>query len=319
MKRLISVLLSAVLAAGLLTPALAATPSFSDVSDPELSARVDSLRMLGVVAGDTAGTFRPNSTLTRAEFCVMAVNAMGNAGQVALYSTRTIFPDVRSDHWARGYINLAASGKTKIIAGTDQGVFEPDSPITYGQAVTILIRILGYTDEDTGMLWPDGFIALAEKIGLADGLSGLGGSDPITRGQAATLFCNLLTTEQKEGGLYAAELGTIQQNAVILALDVETADGEDGIRAVTGTATGVYAVANGVIPQSSPSSPTAASRRRWWSGRARPAGSSTAPAPGTPSPPTPTPIPARAGPPMKRCSPTWAPAAWPPSTSAGAP
>ena len=250
MKRLISVLLAAVLAAGLLTPALAATPSFSDVSDPELSARVDSLRMLGVVAGDTAGTFRPNSTLTRAEFCVMAVNAMGNAGQVALYSTRTIFPDVRSDHWARGYINLAAAGETKIIAGTDQGVFEPDSPITYGQAVTILIRILGYTDEDTGMLWPDGFIALAEKIGLADGLSGLGGSAPITRGQAATLFCNLLTTEQKEGGLYAAELGTIQQNAVILALDVETADGEDGIRAVTGTATGVYAVANGVIPQS---------------------------------------------------------------------
>ena len=123
MKRLISVLLSAVLAAGLLTPALAATPSFSDVSDPELSARVDSLRMLGVVAGDTAGTFRPNSTLTRAEFCVMAVNAMGNAGQVALYSTRTIFPDVRSDHWARGYINLAAAGKTKIIAGRKLAFF----------------------------------------------------------------------------------------------------------------------------------------------------------------------------------------------------
>lgn len=78
-----------------------------------------------------------------------------------MYSTRTIFPDVRSSHWARGYINLAAAGETKIIAGTDQGVFEPDSPITYGQAATILIRILGYTNEDTGMVWPDGFIALA--------------------------------------------------------------------------------------------------------------------------------------------------------------
>ena len=110
MKKLISVLTAAVLAVSMLTPALAATPPFSDVSDPELSTQVDSLRMLGVVAGDTGGTFRPNSTLTRAEFCVMAVNAMGNANQVALYSTRTIFPDVRSDHWARGYINLAAAG-----------------------------------------------------------------------------------------------------------------------------------------------------------------------------------------------------------------
>ena len=157
MKRLISVLLSAVLAAGLLTPALAATPSFSDVSDPELSARVDSLRMLGVVAGDTAGTFRPNSTLTRAEFCVMAVNAMGNAGQVALYSTRTIFPDVRSDHWARGYINLAAStrlgggedgGGEMLMVGVGDGTFRPNQTITFAEAVTIMMRILGYTASD---------------------------------------------------------------------------------------------------------------------------------------------------------------------------
>ena len=252
MKKLISVLTAAVLAVSMLTPALAATPPFSDVSDPELSTQVDSLRMLGVVAGDTGGTFRPNSTLTRAEFCVMAVNAMGNANQVALYSTRTIFPDVRSDHWARGYINLAAAGETKIIAGTDEGVFEPDSPITYGQAVTILIRILGYTDEDTGMLWPDGFIALAEKIGLADGLSGLGGNTNITRAQAAQLFCNLLSTEQKEGGIYAAKLGTLRENVVILALDVDASNGDpNGIRAATGTgAPTVYSTANGISPQS---------------------------------------------------------------------
>lgn len=247
MKKLSSILMAAVLMLTLTLPALAATPSFSDVTDPELSTQVDSLRMLGVVAGDGGGTFRPNSTLTRAEFCVMAVNAMGNANQVALYSTRTIFPDVRSDHWARGFVNLAAAGETKIIAGTDKGMFEPDSPITYGQAVTILIRILGYTDEDTGMLWPDGFIALSEKIGLSDGLSGLDGNANITRAQAARLFCNLLGTAQKEGGTYATKLGRLENNVVILALDVTGLDGSEGaIR----TSSGTYSTANGISPQS---------------------------------------------------------------------
>ena len=247
MKKLTSILTAAALSLTLVLPVLAATPSFSDVTDPQLSTQVDSLRMLGVVAGDTGGTFRPGSTLTRAEFCVMAVNAMGNANQVALYSTRTIFPDVRSDHWARGYVNLAAAGETKIIAGTDRGEFEPDAPITYGQAVTILIRILGYTDEDTGMLWPDGFIALAQKIGLSDGLTGLGGDTNITRAQAATLFCNLLDTPRKEGGTYAAKLGRLEQNVVILALDVTGPDGSEGaIR----TSSGTYSTANGISPQS---------------------------------------------------------------------
>ena len=247
MKKVISLLVAAAAVLALMTPAMAATPSFPDVSDPTVSTQVDSLRMLGIVGGDANGNFRPGSTLTRAEFCVMAVNAMGNANQVALYSTRTIFPDVRSNHWARGYINLAAAGENKIIAGTDKGTFEPDSPITYGQAVTILIRVLGYTNEDTGMLWPDGFIALAERIGLSDGLTGLTGSTAITRAQAARLFSNLLSTQQKEGGIYAEKLGELRRDTVVLALDV-TAD--DGTPNAIRTSSGAYPVANGISPQS---------------------------------------------------------------------
>lgn len=247
MKKVTSLLLTAAVVLALAMPALAATPSFPDVKNPEVSTQVDSLRMLGVVGGDAVGNFRPNNTLTRAEFCVMAVNVMGNGNQVALYNTRTIFPDVRSNHWARGYINLAAAGEVKIIGGTDKGVFNPDDPITYGQAVTILIRILGYKDEDTGMLWPDGFIALSEKIGLSDGLTGLNGNTNITRAQAARLFSNLLSSPQKEGGTYAAKLGELKQDIVILALDVTSDTGTAGaIR----TSDGIYPVANGVAPQS---------------------------------------------------------------------
>ena len=48
----------------------------------------------------------PTGTLTRAQFCKMAVEAMGN-GDRGGPATRnyTIFPDVKSSHWAAGYIN----------------------------------------------------------------------------------------------------------------------------------------------------------------------------------------------------------------------
>ena len=39
----------------------------------------------------------------------MVVNFMGMGDDVVLHSTRTIFTDVPSSHWARGYVNLAAS------------------------------------------------------------------------------------------------------------------------------------------------------------------------------------------------------------------
>ena len=60
----------------------------------------DILRLMGVVSGAGGNTFRPNDKLTRAQFCTMAVNFMGLGDQVVLHSTRTIFTDVPSSHWA---------------------------------------------------------------------------------------------------------------------------------------------------------------------------------------------------------------------------
>ena len=60
-----------------------------------------------------------------------------------------MFPDVKPSHWAAAYINMAAKGKN-IIAGYADGLFHPDRTVTVGQAVTILLRMLGYKDEDVG-------------------------------------------------------------------------------------------------------------------------------------------------------------------------
>ena len=109
-NRMIHALLAAAVAAGLVLPASAAgTSSFSDVKDPATSVNADILRLMGVADGTGDNRFNPSQKLTRAQFCTMVVNFMGMGDDVVLHSTRTIFTDVPSSHWARGYVNLAAS------------------------------------------------------------------------------------------------------------------------------------------------------------------------------------------------------------------
>ena len=226
-KRLLSLLLAVWLAASVLAlPVSAAeTVSFSDVTDRDTAMAVESLRLLGVLDGYGDGSFRPNAVLTRAQFCKMAVYAMDGESELGLYRTVTVFPDVKPSHWASAYINMAAKGKG-VIAGYADGRFHPEKTVTVGQAVTILLRLLGYTDENVGGIWPHGYMAVAQTIGLTDGVSG-DGYTALTRGQAARLFLNLLRSDMREGGKYLDTLGTTVPNSVLVSAGATGPDGRD--------------------------------------------------------------------------------------------
>ena len=230
-KRIVSALLALCLLASLGTlPAAAAgantARTFSDVTDLDTAAEIESLQLLGVLDGFSDGSFRPAATLTRAQFCKMAVYAMGCGKELGKYSTVTVFPDVKPSHWAASYINLASKGKA-IILGYADGYFRPDSKVTYAQAVTILMRQLGYTDADVGGLWPAGYLAEAASIGLTRNL-GLTASSALTRGDAAKLFANLLRCETKEGGAFAATLGETVNNVILVSSNATALDGTAG-------------------------------------------------------------------------------------------
>ena len=117
MKRILSFLLAAVMAASLLAlPAGAAdVVRFSDVTDRNTVMAVESLRLMGVLDGYNDNTFRPGAALNRAQFCKMAVYAMNGEEELGLYNTVTIFPDAKPSHWASAYINMAS--RKGIIAG----------------------------------------------------------------------------------------------------------------------------------------------------------------------------------------------------------
>lgn len=226
-KRVLSLLLSAaMLTALLILPAGAAQTGggFTDITDSAVAEAAEALRLMGVVNGTGGSAFNPGGTLTRAEFGKMAVLCMGLEDQVPAYEIRTIFSDVKN-HWAKGYVNLAASysvteGGSRLIAGVGDGTFRPDRVITYGEAVTILLRVLGYTAE-ADRSWPHGAVATAKSIGLADGLPVLNGSSTITRGQAALLFRNLLLSETKGGSMYISTIASATEDTVLLSVKDE--------------------------------------------------------------------------------------------------
>lgn len=254
-KRFLAGLLAAALVCGLMVvvPASAATggastSGFTDITDPAVAEAAEVLRLLGVVNGTGGTAFNPGGTLTRAEFCKMAIEIMGKGEEASAQMNRTIFLDVKGDHWARGYINLAAStrlgateeggGGEMLMVGVGDGTFRPNQTITFAEAVTIMMRILGYTASDvaSGSSWYSGYLASASVIGLTDGVS-LTWNSTITRGQTAILFENMLYTNPKGAETpYLTQLGgSITDEAVVISLDATAADGTTGCILTTGS------------------------------------------------------------------------------------
>lgn len=245
MKRLLALLLACAAIMGMLvlpSSAGAATGSaFTDIYNADVARAAETLRLLGIVSGTGGTSFSPDRALTRAEFCKLAVELMGNGDKVAAQMNRTVFQDVPSTHWARGYIAVATQGTTTgsgedavttagIIRGDAYGNFNPDRAITYAEAVTILVRILGYGDSDVGMLWPDGYLAKAKELGLTEGLD-LAASDTITRGQTALMMEHLLYADNKDGKEYLTTMGcTITDETILFDVAATAPNGSSGIK-----------------------------------------------------------------------------------------
>lgn len=197
---------------------------FSDITDPEISMAADVLSALGVVNGTGGGHFSPNAPLTRAQFCKMSIEIMGNGELAEGQKYRGIFKDVKSTHWSVGYVNLAATldlGEgVYLMQGTGNGNFAPDRNISYQEAVTTLLRVLGYGAE-AERYWPNGAIQTAASLGLDRGLNVTNPAGAITRGQAALLFYRMLSVSPKgseQTFLQARGLGQQVDNVIILSV-----------------------------------------------------------------------------------------------------
>ena len=164
---------------------------YSDVAGTMYEEPVARLSKLEVLKGYPDGSFKPEGSITRAEFAAVAVRARGLAGVAeAAAGLPSGFVDVPATHWAAGYVGTA--GSMGIVNGIGNGMFAPNSLVKYEEAVTMLVRALGYEyDAQTKGGYPFGYLIVAEEIGLLDGARGTQGTFA-SRGLVAKLTDNAL-------------------------------------------------------------------------------------------------------------------------------
>ncbi len=191
-------LLSTFLASAMLmsfASAFAAVPS--DVVDTKYEEPAKILGALEIMVGDhETGNFRPDDSLRRSEFAKVAVATLGLSDVAAGSNRPTKFPDVVGDHWANGFINVATN--QSLIIGDENGNFRPDDSISFAEAITVLVRMLGYEPVATTKgAWPTGYLVTASEIGLTKGVNS-SANEAVSRGTISQLVYNALTIDLME-------------------------------------------------------------------------------------------------------------------------
>lgn len=194
MRKIISALLAAAVAVPMTVcmPVSAANSAWQ--SDNEMIAL---LSELNIMTGDDNGDFYLDSYVTRAEMAKIAVASSSYKNTVASGLQFSPFSDVKGSYWAAPYIQAAVSAG--IVEGYIDGTFNPGGAVTYEEAITMMLKVLGYTNDDFGASYPYGQVGMAQNLEMTDGMNAAIG-DQLTRRQVALLVCNTLDTAMKESG-----------------------------------------------------------------------------------------------------------------------
>ena len=129
----------------------AGAASYSDKADIKATTAVDMLSSLGVIQGYDDGSFKPNTTVTRAQMAKMIFTIMngGNDNANAYASLPTKFTDLPTAAWAQGYVRYLQN--TGIIAGKSVTKFAPNDTVTGLEAAKMVLVAAGYNAQKAGL------------------------------------------------------------------------------------------------------------------------------------------------------------------------
>lgn len=176
------------------------------------------LDVMGIMTYDTNGRFNENQFVTRAALAKILVTASPYKGAATSTSRISPFSDVLYTHWGAPYVSVAS--KNKFMTGYSDGSFRPNSYIKYEDALSAMLRLLGYTNADYTGAYPAGQIAKASDIGLSDNVYATQGN-PVTRTEMSKLVYNMLNTPSKGSvDIYAQTLGYKPSSELLTIGDV---------------------------------------------------------------------------------------------------
>lgn len=189
--------------------AVSASPSaaFADTQGHWASADIQDAVKAGIVKGYEDGTFKPNQSVTRAEFSVMLMNALqpeGQAGAEPNFADRDQLGD-----WAAEAVAKAV--KAGILHGFEDRTLRPNAGLSRAQLAVMLAAVLdgepatdpaaslsaaapGFADEARIPAWASSAVRMVQTAGLMKGRAG-GRFEPegtVTRAEAATVVVRII-------------------------------------------------------------------------------------------------------------------------------
>ena len=148
--------------------------------------QVSLVSMLNIVTGYPDGSFRPEGNISRAEMAALLMRSKGNDNRYPILDNRisnieprTSFKDVKSNHWAAGFITDAASAG--VVEGYPDRTFRPKGNITRAEGLAMIARFAKITQEAysfqyfpdvSSSYWASPIIAGSSKAGLLEYLKG---------------------------------------------------------------------------------------------------------------------------------------------------
>ena len=204
-----------------------AKPPFTDIAGHKAEADLTLLAAFGIFTGESglSGAVKPEDPITRAQFCKVLVLAAGKGSTAAgLAGLKPTFTD-EVPAWAWGFVNTAYY--MNVITGYGDGTFRAGNNVTYGEAVTMLVKaISGHNLQVPVGIWPYTYIFYAVDNGFnSSPLSGsvdVGfASLPCTRGDMARLLTAMMMVHpiNKTGVITGAALLETDEDDAALAVD----------------------------------------------------------------------------------------------------
>ncbi|MGB4288866.1 MAG: S-layer homology domain-containing protein, partial [Tepidanaerobacteraceae bacterium] len=222
----VSLIVTLVFCLGLFVPVATAQAAaeLNDISGHWAEATIAKWVQQGLISGYTDGTFRPDNSITRAEFMALVNRAFGFDEKAAIG-----FSDVSANDWF--YDEIAKAVKAGYISGYEDGTVKPNQEISRQEAAVALCKALNlelldnvdqFADKASIPSWSRPYIgALASKGymgGYPDGT--FRPERHITRAETVTMLDNALkalAVTYDEPGIYGPKEGieTISQDVAI--------------------------------------------------------------------------------------------------------
>ncbi len=157
--------------------------TFADIEDSWAKEDIQVLARRGLITGRSSAAYEPESKITRAEFTVLLVRALGLQEKVLAEGQ---FTDVAAADWYSG--SIAGAMAQNIVCGYKGGIFQPEGCITREEMAVMLGRarylvgkenylsvaeqegiLAKFKDKDKISSWARQEIALIVEAGIVEG------------------------------------------------------------------------------------------------------------------------------------------------------